>query len=76
MTLEQTYFPLGGGPNWNKIIFISIIIIAGGVIAYKIFVPKKIAKNPESLNETVAEEPSSINEKTDIPEKSKETSAS
>lgn len=40
--LEQTYFPLGGGPNWGKILIISIALISVGVIAYKKFVPAKI----------------------------------
>lgn len=76
MLIEQTHFPLGGGPNWGKIILISVAFIAGGVIVYKIFGPPKIAKNHESPNKKVIEEPSSIEEKTDIPEKSPEISES
>jgi hypothetical protein len=41
MLIEQTHFPLSG-PNWSKIILISLTCIAIGVIAYKVIAPAKI----------------------------------
>lgn len=40
MLIEQTHFPISG-PNWSRIIIISVVLIGVGVIAYKVFVPQK-----------------------------------
>lgn len=42
MIFEQTHFPQSG-PSWSRIIIISIVLIGVSVIAYKAFVPVKIA---------------------------------
>ncbi|MES2138267.1 MAG: hypothetical protein V4511_01065 [Bacteroidota bacterium] len=66
MTLEQTYFPLDGGTKWGKIIFISIVIIAGGAITYKLLVRHQKSKEPGARNGAKDEKLSIIEDETDI----------
>lgn len=66
MILEQTYFPQNGGPKWGKIIFISLAIIACGVITYKLSIRPQKSKEPVPPNGGKDEKSSIIEDEADI----------